>query len=99
MNHKDILAVVAFALVLTVCCLMIDSLGTAQTDAETELVYTAVRDAALSCYAIEGAYPPDLQYLRDHYGIRYDRSRYVVSYDAFASNLMPEIRVMIRGRQ
>lgn len=99
MNHKDILAVVAFTLALAACCLLIDGLGTAQTDAETELVCTAVRDAALSCYAIEGAYPPDLQYLRDYYGIRYDRSRYVVSYDAFASNLMPEIRVMIRGRQ
>lgn len=99
MNHKDILAVAAFALALAVCCLLINNLGTAQTGAETELVYTAVRDAALTCYAIEGAYPPDLQYLRDNYGIRYDRSRYVVSYDAFASNLMPEIRVMIRGQQ
>ena len=76
MNHKDILAVVAFALALAVCCLLINNLGTAQTGAETELVYTAVRDAALTCYAIEGAYPPDLQYLRDNYGIRYDRSRY-----------------------
>ena len=99
MNHKDVLALIAFALVLVACCLLIGNLSSAQTGAETDLVYNAVHDAALLCYAIEGAYPPDLQYLCDHYGIRYDRSRYVVSYDAFASNLMPEIRVMIRGQQ
>ena len=23
------------------------------------------------CYALEGAYPPDLQYLKDHYGRKY----------------------------
>lgn len=64
---------------------------------ETEMVRTAVKNAAMTCYVVEGAYPPDIQYLRDHYGLRYNSEFYIVSYDAFASNVMPEITVMERG--
>ena len=62
-------------------------------------VRDAVRNAALTCYAVEGAYPEDLQYLRDHYGLAYDASRYKVTYDAFASNLLPDIYVVEVGGQ
>ncbi len=54
----------------------------------------AVRRAAVACYAAEGIYPPDLQYLEDHYGLQLDSSRYTVFYDAFAENLMPDITVV-----
>ena len=93
------LTLIVFALVFGGAVALVQNIGASSEAMEEELVLQAVRSAALTCYAIEGAYPPDLQYLRDYYGIRYDRSRYVVSYDAFASNLMPEIRVMIRGQQ
>ena len=53
-----------------------------------------MHNAALTCYAVEGAYPEDLDYLREHYGLAYDQSRYIVNYDAFASNLIPEIFVV-----
>ena len=43
---------------------------------------------------MEGAYPNDLEYLRSHYGLAYDQSRYIVRYDAFGSNLMPSISVL-----
>ena len=56
----------------------------------------AVRRAAVACYAAEGIYPPDLDYLKEHYGIQVDEERYVVYYDVFASNLMPDITVLER---
>ena len=55
---------------------------------------TAVRRAAVACYAAEGVYPPDLAYLQSRYGLQVDTARYAVSYQAFASNLMPEITVL-----
>ena len=55
---------------------------------------TAVRRYAVSCYAQEGFYPPDLQYLAEHYALRYDESQYIVHYEAVASNLMPDITVV-----
>lgn len=54
----------------------------------------AVRRCAVSCYAQEGFYPPDLAYLLEHYALEYDESQYLVHYEAPASNLMPDITVV-----
>ena len=48
----------------------------------------------MACYAAEGIYPPDLDYLEEHYGLQIDRDRYTVFYQIFASNLMPDITVL-----
>ena len=69
-------------------------LGRANDGAQTQFVTDAVHNAALTCSAVEGAYPTSLEYLRSHYGLAYDESRYMVRYDAFASNLLPEITVI-----
>ena len=56
----------------------------------------ALQRTAVACYAVEGAYPPDVAYMQQHYGLLYDDSRYIVHYERFASNFMPEITVMER---
>ncbi len=56
----------------------------------------SLRRAAVSCYAIEGCYPPTLEYLTENYGVYIDESRYVVYYDIFASNIVPDITVLER---
>ncbi len=53
----------------------------------------AIRRASVQCYAIEGRYPPSVEYLEEHYGIQIDRERYDVFYSGFASNFMPDITV------
>ncbi len=55
---------------------------------------TALRRAAVACYATEGIYPPNLDYLTDRYGIQIDENRYLVHYEIFADNLMPDITVL-----
>ena len=57
----------------------------------------AVRRSAVACYAAEGIYPPNLEYLEEHYGIQVDRERYTVMYEIFASNLMPDVTVLENG--
>ena len=54
----------------------------------------ALRRTAVSCYACEGAYPPDVAYMQEHYGLQYDSAAYTVRYELFASNLMPDITVL-----
>lgn len=56
----------------------------------------AVRRSALQCYAVEGVYPPNLQYLEDNYGLQVNTKDYYVSYEAFASNLPPTVKVVNR---
>lgn len=95
---RSLLATAAvFAALVVAGCLLVDSISSASGTAEAELVRSAVRSAALTCYAVEGAYPSDLQYLVENYGLRYNPERFIVSYDAFASNVVPDIRVLERG--
>ena len=37
-----------------------------------------LEQAAEHCYAVEGRYPPDLDYLEEHYGIRTEHRRFAV---------------------
>ncbi|HBQ65058.1 MAG TPA: hypothetical protein DD727_09125 [Clostridiales bacterium] len=59
----------------------------------TTALENVLRKAAIQCYALEGAYPPDLVYLSRHYGIVLDTDKYFYYYEAFSSNIMPQIRV------
>ena len=60
---------------------------------ETPLLDSAIRRAEVTCYAVEGKYPPSLDYMYSNYGIYVDTSRYAVFYDVFASNVMPSLTV------
>lgn len=92
-----VVTLAVFAALLFGGVALFDRIGGASGAAETELVEQAVRSAALTCYAVEGAYPLGLDYLKENYGLAYNESLYIVSYDAFASNVMPEIRVLEKG--
>ncbi|MCI9148047.1 MAG: hypothetical protein HFG73_07255 [Hungatella sp.] len=58
-----------------------------------ETLRSAIARASVQCYAIEGRYPPSVEYLEENYGIKIDRNRFNVFYDGFASNVMPDITV------
>lgn len=60
----------------------------------TEALRNAIARASVQCYAIEGRYPPSVQYLEENYGIQIDWDRYYVFYEGFASNIMPDITVI-----
>ena len=54
----------------------------------------AIRRASVQCYAIEGRYPPSVEYLEENYAVQINRKKYNVFYDGFASNVMPEITII-----
>lgn len=54
----------------------------------------ALNRAVIECYALEGAYPPDLAYIETHYGIHVNKEQFIVHYDSFADNIMPSIIVV-----
>ena len=67
--------------------------GKARSEGDVTLK-NAIARATVQCYAIEGRYPPSVEYVEEHYGIQIDRQRYHVFYEGFASNIMPEITVL-----
>ncbi len=110
MNKWDILKLASIIAVLVLAVALFSRIDTAQDSAETEIVRNAIKNAALTCYAVEGAFPVDdlnedgypvegsaLKYLRENYQLAYDEDRYFVTYEAFAPNVIPSIYVTERG--
>ena len=93
-TRREIAIVLVMAVLVVGVWLLVGRVANANDGAQTQFVHDAVHNAALTCYAVEGAYPDSLEYLRSYYGLAYDEDRYYVHYDAFASNLVPEIVVV-----
>lgn len=58
---------------------------------------TAIRRAAVSCYSIEGIYPPDILYLESRYGLIIDHETFIVHYETFGSNIVPDVDVFFKN--
>lgn len=56
-----------------------------------------VRQMALQCYVIEGAYPESLDYLEENYGLTVNKEDFMIVYTPFAENLPPDVRVIDRN--
>lgn len=97
MNRRDIAKVGVIAAVLILAVLLTGRISSVHTKKEAAMVKDAIRKATLTCYAVEGAYPDDMEYLREHYHLAYDEERFLVTYNAFASNRFPDIYVVERG--
>lgn len=63
---------------------------------QQESLETALARSIAQCYAVEGMYPPNLDYLKEHYGLTYDADMFLVDYQPIGSNLMPETTVLPR---
>lgn len=64
---------------------------------ETEAINNlqkAVQRAIVQCYALEGQYPPAISYLEENYGLQIDKEKYLIDYNNFASNIMPQATVI-----
>uniref|UniRef100_UPI0040565248 hypothetical protein n=1 Tax=Acetatifactor sp. TaxID=1872090 RepID=UPI0040565248 len=61
---------------------------------QQESLETALTRSISQCYAVEGVYPPSLDYLIAHYGLTYDEEEFLVDYEYYGGNLLPEITVL-----
>ncbi len=89
--------VLSLALFVAVAVWMLSGVREASEVSEQEglrQAELAVRRAAVSCYALEGAYPATYNDLKERSNIAIDEGKYKVFYEIFASNIMPEITVV-----
>lgn len=90
---ENLLSMVFFLAVFILLLYAVGNTGRSRKIAEKRVVEESIWRAVVSCYAIEGVYPPSCEYLCDNYGLSID-DRYYVRYEIFASNIMPEITVI-----
>lgn len=91
---RGVLLPLAAVAVLLWFAAAVDSLDSGRSQEDLRQLEDTLRRSCVACYAAEGAYPPNLDYLKEHYGLQIDEARYTVQYMAFAENLMPDITVL-----
>lgn len=87
------LALALFAIVAASVIAGVGNVSQKSSDEELKMAQDSIRRAVVSCYAIEGRYPDTYEYLKENYGLTVDEDKYIVHYEIFASNIMPEITV------
>ena len=96
-NKGLFLAMAVFALLVVLFLLFLLTATQRNEANEREMMSDALRRAIVTCYSVEGKYPPSLDYIYENYGVRIDESRYVVFYDVIAANVMPNVDVISIG--
>ena len=63
---------------------------------EKEILQNAIDRSITQCYALEGVYPDNLEYLEEEYGLIYNTEHFFVDYQYIGSNLRPDITIIER---
>jgi len=92
-----IISVVVSLLILLMVGNNLASLSRQSKEAGLRVAGEALERSVMQCYALEGAYPPSLQYLIDNYGLIVDQNKYVYQYEPVAGNIHPIIGVRFPG--
>jgi len=95
----DFLRAAVLPVLFTVAIMIMIVFGLRQTSESSSaeglrILEDSIRRAAVMSYAIEGRFPESLTYIEENFGIHIDRTRYVVHYRVFGTNILPEIVVI-----
>lgn len=91
-----ILPCLLFAAMLAWLILSLSNAASSTEKQELSALKTTIENSITMCYAIEGAYPESIEYLSSNYGLIYDKDKYIVHYDSFASNIRPIVTILER---
>lgn len=92
-----IIPIALFGIMLTWLIISLFNASESAGRQELAAVKGTLENGITICYAIEGAYPPSLEYLSENYGITYDTAKYIVRYDRVADNIRPTVMVIERN--
>lgn len=91
---ESTIAIIMFAAAAALVYFGIQDTSKGAAKEQIKFLEKAVKRAVTECYALEGMYPPDIKYLEDNYGVMLNHDCYIVHYEAFAANIMPDIDVL-----
>ena len=93
---KFILSVCAFLAILLLFVQGVSSLSASTVKRQKESLENAIVRSVTYCYAVEGSYPGNLEYLKEYYGLTYDEELFFVDYRTAGSNILPDITIIER---
>lgn len=90
------LSFLAFVLLLFLALSGLQEISDKTSDSQRESLERAIERSIAHCYALEGTYPPSLDYIKAHYGLTYDEDRFFVDYQPIGSNMLPDVTIIER---
>ena len=83
-----------FAFILVIFFFGIGIMDKGNGDRQEDALRAAMERDIMHCYAVEGFYPPSLQYIMDHYALTYDSDEYIVDYQPVGNNIYPNYTII-----
>ena len=92
------MSVLLFIVIILLFIMGISLISGSSKKGQKDTLTEAINKDIVHCYAIEGYYPPNLSYIEDHYGLTYDRSKYLIDYKSIGNNIYPDVTVLEMNR-
>ncbi|MCR5268473.1 MAG: hypothetical protein K6E16_08150 [Lachnospiraceae bacterium] len=92
-------SILFFLVIIGVFLYGIATVSSGSAEDERRILDEAIHKDIVHCYAVEGMYPPTLDYMEEHYGLTYDHDKFLVDYDTVGSNIMPNVTIIERSGQ
>ena len=96
-NASKFISVIIIIMLIVYLYMAVDNAERKSNEESYKTLSDAIMRSAVQCYAIEGFYPPDINYLENNYGLLVDHNKYFVSYNVFASNIIPDVQVFLKN--
>ena len=93
-NRMAKISTLFFVALLLVFLVAVNNISDSSVDKQKESLETALQRDIVHCYAVEGTYPPSLEYIKTHYGLTYNEELFFVDYQPVAANLMPDVTII-----
>lgn len=93
---RYILYAIVWAIIIAVIWSGIASAEENSRKEGVKITQDSIRKAAITCYSLEGIYPESLDYLIENYDLKINNDIYIIHYEIFASNIMPDVTVILR---
>lgn len=87
-----------FFCIIILLCGGFDHIFKRTMNEEKKCLEDAIWRGITQCYAIEGRYPQNLNYLKEHYQISYDTDDFFVDYQVLGENILPEVTIIEKAR-
>lgn len=90
------LPLIAFLILFFLFFRGISSVDATTIKKQQESLTTSLQRNITQCYALEGTYPPTLEYLVSHYGLIYDKTILFVDYQFIGTNIYPDVTIILK---
>ena len=94
---KNFFKLLLVVIILFATVYAFNSTSTYSSNEDLQRISETISQLSLKCYSIEGKYPQDIKYLKEHYGLLLNEDDYQVIYYYEGDNLPPQIKVFKKG--